>query len=118
MIIVMIVMIMLFTMIIMVLCASCADSRHETADSRAGGNADGGVILLCSAIFRHFMPYLVVYIDLYHVILCHILKYCIVSLCKVEAERRKRAALLESEGIMQVCYVCLNVMAMDIRGRY
>ena len=35
---------------------------------------------------------------------------------KVEAERRKRAALLESEGIMQVCYVCLNVMAMDIGG--
>ena len=82
--------------------------------------------MLYSAIFRNFLPYLVtyndlyyvIYIDLYYVIMCHILQYCIVSLCKVEAERRKRAALLESEGIMQVCYVCLNVMAMDIRGRY
>ena len=88
---------MLITMIIMVLCASCADSRHETADSRAGGNADGGIkmffVVFCyilsqflsySAIFSHILLYfaifcyiwsrLVIYIDLYHAILCHILQ--------------------------------------------
>ena len=62
----------------------CADSRHETSDSGAGSNADGGVdlqfvtfchILLYFDIFCHILSYFVTYCYIF----TNIMTYCTIS---------------------------------------
>ena len=75
---IMIIMNVLITMVL------CADSRHETSDSGAGGNADGGVdlqfvtfchILLYFDIFCHILSYFVTYCYIF----TNIMTYCTIS---------------------------------------